>query len=130
MPYLWRRFIDDIVFFWRGSKDELVDLLTFLNTQHTTIKFTGEWRTSGKSVKASWCHETSTVKLVRKPLEPEVKNNLVDFLDFTFWIDENGIIQTTLFVKDCTKVTYLLLTSCHPAGVRYSKHRTTLCCLR
>ena len=94
-----------------------MDFLTFLNTQHATIKFTGEWRTSGKSVKASWCNETSTVKLVSKPLEPEAKDNSVDFLDFTIWIDENGFIQTTLFVKDCTKVTYLLPTSCHPGHI-------------
>ena len=30
MPYLWRRFIDDIVFFWKGSEEELVNFLTFL----------------------------------------------------------------------------------------------------
>ena len=104
-------------FFWRGSEEELVNFLTFLNSQHTTIKFTGEWRTNGKSVKASWCYETSTLKLVSKPLEPGIKNNSIDFLDFTIWIDENGVIQTTLFIKDCTKVTYLLPSFCHPGHI-------------
>ena len=60
-PHWWRRFIDDCLFFWRGSEHELVDFLTYMNTSHSTIKFTAEWRTNGEIKTAKWCAITSTV---------------------------------------------------------------------
>ena len=48
------------------------------------------------------------------PLSEDLKNNSIDFLDTSIFINENGMIQTDLFLKDCSKVTYLLPSSCHP----------------
>ena len=42
---------------------------------------------------------------------------LVDILDTVLWIDESGMIQSDLFVKECKKVTYLLPSSCHAGHV-------------
>ena len=39
-PHMWRRFIDDILFIWRGSVQELEEFIDFLNKQHPHIKFT------------------------------------------------------------------------------------------
>ena len=117
LPYLWRRYIDDIIFFWRYSEEELISFLTFLNSCHPTIKFTAEWRTNGNVNLASWCKESKTLKVTTNPLSEGMKNKSVDFLDTTIWIDTNGFIQTDLFVKDCTKVTYLLPSSCHPGRI-------------
>ena len=64
-------------------------------------------------VKASWCKTTKTLKIEKKSLEKNVHNRSVDFLDTTIWFDENNVIQTDLFVKECAKVTYLLPSSCH-----------------
>ena len=38
-PHLWRRYIDDILFYWRGTEAELIEFVTFLNSFHSTIKF-------------------------------------------------------------------------------------------
>ena len=38
-PHLWRRYIDDILFYWRGSEAELIEFIEFLNSSHPTIKF-------------------------------------------------------------------------------------------
>ena len=39
MPYLWRRFIDDMFFLWRGSEESLLQFVAHLNSVHATIKF-------------------------------------------------------------------------------------------
>ena len=39
-PFVWRRFIDNILIIWPGSKEKLMELITRLNKYHTTIKFT------------------------------------------------------------------------------------------
>ena len=100
MPYLWRRYIDDILFFWRHSEEELIQFLTFVNRAHATIKFTAEWRTKGKVNNASWNKETQTLQVISKPLPEGMKENSIDFLDLTIWINELGMIQTDLFVKE------------------------------
>jgi hypothetical protein len=38
-PYLWRRYIDDIIFYWRGTEAELIQFVAYLNNFHPTIKF-------------------------------------------------------------------------------------------
>ena len=38
-PRLWRRYIDNIIFLWSGSKSELLEFVKFLNEYHPTIKF-------------------------------------------------------------------------------------------
>ena len=116
-PYFWKRYIDDIIFWWRSDEEELLKFLTFLNSSHPTIKFTGEWRMNGIETKVSWDKENSVLKVVKKPLEEGVHDRSVDFLDTTIWFDENNIVQTDLFVKDCAKVSYLLPSSCHPGHI-------------
>ena len=39
MPYLWKRFIEDVLFFWRGSEENLLKFTAHLNASHSTIKF-------------------------------------------------------------------------------------------
>ena len=117
MPYLWRRYIDDILFFWRHSEEDLVSFLTFLNASHQTIKFTAEWRTNGQIKTASWDSNSKSLIVTTKPQLDGMKNNSIDYLDTTIWIDNEGMIQTDLFVKDCAKITYLLPSSCHPGHV-------------
>ena len=58
-------------------------------------------------------------------VDPDIKfkpsinweENKVDFLDTTVKIDENGYIQTRLFVKENTKNALLLPSSCHLLSV-------------
>merc|ERR1711954_165592 len=38
-PHMWKRFVDDIFFLWRGTKEELIEFIEFLNSSHRTIKF-------------------------------------------------------------------------------------------
>ena len=90
-PHLWKRFIDDIMFFWRGTETELENFISFLNLQHPTIKFE-------VSVGESYNFDTKSI----------------NFLDLTIWIDSEGFIQTTLYTKPCRVVNYLLPSSSHP----------------
>ena len=39
-PHVWRRFIDDILVIWPGSKEELMGLLSRISRYHATLKFT------------------------------------------------------------------------------------------
>ena len=38
-PYWWYRYIDDILFLWKGTEEELLNFVSFLNNFHPTIKF-------------------------------------------------------------------------------------------
>ena len=49
-PLFFRRFIDDILFFWTGTIDELDNFLSHMNNQHTHIKFTAEFNATTKQV--------------------------------------------------------------------------------
>ena len=89
-PYLWKRYIDDIFFIWRGSEAELVTFIEHLNKAHPSIKFTSTYNT-----------ETKTIP----------------FLDMQITIDEEGIIQTDLYTKDTARAQYLLRQSCHPGHI-------------
>ena len=93
-PYLWRRFIDDIFFLWRGSEEELLEFVEFLNNFHPTIKF---------KCKSGVNYDFTTKS--------------VDFLDTTIWIDSHGLIQTTLYTKPSRVVQYLLPSSSHPSHI-------------
>ena len=77
-PHLWRRFIDDIFFIWKGSEEDLIWFITKLNSIHSTIKF--EFKAG-----ESFNFETQSV----------------NFLNLTICIDGNGFIKTTLFQKSC-----------------------------
>ena len=94
MPYLWKRFIDDILFFWRGSEEDLLAFISHLNASHPTIKF---------EAKAGDSYNFTT--------------RSINFLDLTIWIDDAGFIQTTLYSKPCRVVSYLLPSSSHPSHI-------------
>ena len=89
-PYLWRRYIDDIFFIWRGSQSELQTFIEHLNKAHPNIKFTSTYNQDTKTI---------------------------PFLDMQITIDEDGIIQTDLYTKDTAKAEYLLPKSCHPGHI-------------
>lgn len=94
MPYLWRRFIDDVLFFWRGTEESLLQFVAHLNASHATIKFE--------------C----------KPGESyNIATRSINFLDLTIWVDQAGYIQTTLFSKPCRVVSFLLPSSSHPSHI-------------
>ena len=89
-PHFWRRFIDDVLFFWRGTEEELLLFIDHLNSQHSHIRFEATYNVSTKSV---------------------------PFLDMVVSVDDNGMIQTDLYQKSTSVIQYLLPTSCHPAHV-------------
>ena len=94
MPHLWKRFIDDVLFFWRGSEENLLKFVAHLNASHPTIKF---------EIKPGESYNFNT--------------RAINFLDLTIWIDEQGYIQTTLYSKPCRMVSYLLPSSSHPSHI-------------
>ena len=108
-PDIWKRYIDDIISIWSGTENELLKFLNFMNTFHSSIKFTAEYRTKTHRVTTKWKNNKLEVK--REPLR-NLKARSIDFLDSTIWIDENGKFQTDLYVKPCDKVTFLLPFSC------------------
>ena len=89
-PHLWRRYIDDVLFFWNGRAEELTKFLGHLNEQHEYIKFTATYDIASRSV---------------------------PFLDMTVSIDDENTIQTDLYKKDTAVCQYLLPSSCHPGHV-------------
>ena len=89
-PYLWRRYIDDILFIWHGSTEELSDFLDFINRQHPYVKFTATY---------------------------DIKTRSIPFLDMKIQINDDGFIETDLHKKDSARVQYLLPSSCHPGHI-------------
>ena len=81
-PHRWIRYIDDILFFWRSSEEELLKFLEHLNAQHPFIKFTATYNTTTKSV---------------------------PFLDTQVSINESGLIETDLYKKSSAKGSRVLL---------------------
>ena len=90
LPHLWKRYIDDVFFIWRGTVEELEYFVKYINEQHSYIKFTPNYNIETRSV---------------------------PFLDMTVKIDDNGFIQTDLYKKSTSRVQYLLPSSCHPGHI-------------
>ena len=88
--HMWRRFIDDIFFIWKGSEEELKEFMEHCNNYHPTIKFTFNYDLNTRSV---------------------------DFLDIHIWIDTNGYIQTDLYQKPGKVCQLLLPSSAHPSHI-------------
>ena len=113
-PEVWKRYLDDILALWTGSKEELIEFLRFINNFHNTIKFTAEFRTRDSQVKVG--HKNGELFVKELPL-----NNLtprsVDFLDTTISINSEGKLVTDLFKKSSDRVTYLQPSSCHPGHI-------------
>lgn len=91
---MWKRYIDDIVLIWTGSKQELLDFINFLNSFHPTIRFK--------------CNKGEHYNF---------NTRSVNFLDTTIYIDKDGYIQTTLYSKPGKLCTYLLPSSSHPGHI-------------
>ena len=89
-PYLWRRYIDDIMFMWRGEVHELEEFMTHINNQHTHIKFTATYNQDTRSI---------------------------PFLDMQIKINKDGYIETDLYRKESSVAQYLLTSSCHPSHI-------------
>lgn len=115
IPDLWKRFIDDVFSVWKGTEQELLEFLEYINNAHPTIKFTAGYRTKTEDVKVKWKKDHGLI--VNRENLGNLRPRSVDFLDTTVWIDELGKFQTDLFVKDTDKVTYLLPSSAHPGHI-------------
>ena len=83
-PYIWLRYIDDVFMVWTGTELELVEFLNYINEAHDTIKFTWDW-----------------------------SRERINYLDVQV-INNNGRIETDLYIKPTDKHQYLYHTSCHP----------------
>ena len=83
-PIMWKRYIDDIFLIWNRKEEELTEFLIYLNSYHSTIKFTEEHSAGG-----------------------------IPFLD-TFVFIENNQLKTRLYRKPTDNKQYLHYSSCHP----------------
>ena len=84
---IWLTYIDDIFAIWPHGQDSLLKFNSWLNSRHPRIQFT------------CVCSNTS-----------------VDFLDTTVKLI-NGSLQTELFIKPTSSLSYLHRNSCHPTHV-------------
>lgn len=80
---LWRRYIDDCLFIWRGSEESLMEYMTSLNNNNLNIKLT-------------FHHSKSSV----------------DFLDITIYV-ENHELKTKTFFKASDRNGYIPTASNH-----------------
>ena len=94
-----KRFLDDILMFWRGSIKKLHQFLQEINSLHPSIKFTMS------HTKPPGCEECDCPEALSVP-----------FLDTSIRIENNTII-TDLFKKETDRNQYLLPSSCHPNHV-------------
>ncbi|XP_056416701.1 uncharacterized protein LOC130369083 [Hyla sarda] len=81
----WGRYIDDILFVWQGTAEELSTFMTYLNTNELNIKLTYKW---GRSK--------------------------MEFLDVLFDVDQDGYISTDVYRKKTSTNTLLHASSSHP----------------
>ena len=89
-PFLWLRYIDDILMVWTHGNEKLDSFIAYLNSIHPTIKFTGERSTTS-----------------------------IPFLDVKIFL-ENGKIETDLYCKPTDKNQNLLHSSSHPYHTKKS----------
>ena len=86
---LWKRFIDDIVAIWRGSKDRLVQFLHRLDGSDPDIKFT--WNIDARRI---------------------------NYLDVDIYkgprFDETGRLDTRTHIKETNSFQYVHASSKHP----------------
>ena len=82
---LWIRYIDDILFIWKGTQPTLDAFIALANNIHPTIKFTFE-------------HSKHTA----------------NFLDTTIYKDKHNKLQTTIYRKPTNKNLVLHYSSHHP----------------
>ena len=80
------RYLDDILIFFKGKKEEFQTLMDYFNGFHESIKFT---------------------------FEMDYENRTTHWLDCQITV-ENGTIVTDLYRKPEASIQYLLPSSCHP----------------
>ena len=86
---LLKRFIDDFLLFWTGTRESFEDFMIRINQLHPTIKFTSSY---------------------------DYENKSTTFLDMEIQIVD-GTIKTDLYRKKSDKIQYLLPSSYHPSHV-------------
>ena len=89
-PFLWLRYIDDIIFMWSYGEDKLTQFLIELNNFHSNLNFT---------------YETSSCT--------------VNFLDLNVSL-RNGALHTDLYIKPTDGHQYLHYQSSHPLHIKNS----------
>ena len=89
-PFLWLRYIDDILMVWTHGNEKLESFIAYLNSIHPNIKFTSERSTTS-----------------------------IPFLDVKIFL-ENGKIETDLYCKPTDEHQYLLHSSGHPHHTKKS----------
>lgn len=85
---LWRRFVDDVVFFWTGSESQLSNFMEYINNTTPFLRFTSE-------------HSTEKI----------------NFLDLTILKKSNGELETTIYRKPLSRNTLLRANSHHPKNL-------------
>jgi len=85
----YKRFIDDIFLLWQGSREQLDEFISYMNSIHPTIKFSSSF---------------------------DFEKREITFLDVSIRI-EDGKIITDLFRKPTAAIQYLLPGSCHPPHI-------------
>ena len=88
-PRFWKRFVDDIIGVWKGSKDEFLKFIEICNNNEERIKVTYEI-----------CEKEAV------------------FLDVKVTRRENGDLKTELYVKPTDRTRYLHMNSDHPRHVK------------
>ena len=80
----WTRFIDDVLLWWNGTKEELLLFHSYLNSANPNVK-----------------------------LSLEFDSHKIHFLDLEIYKDEHGYLHTTIFRKESHKNTILHAKSFH-----------------
>ena len=88
---LYLRYIDDIIFIWKGTEKELKKFLEEINLQHPTIKFDHKYSRSN-----------------------------IEFLDLMIYKDTHGKLATKLYSKPTDRQAYLHKSSAHPHHLKKS----------
>ena len=95
-PFLWKRYIDDIIIIWQHGEQTLKKFIEHANSIHDTIKFEGDY-----------------------------SKDRINFLDTTIYFNDNRILESTLFIKPTDICTLLQAASFHPPhckkGIIYSQ---------
>jgi hypothetical protein len=88
---LYLRYIDDIIFIWKGTEKELKKFLDEINQQHPTIKF-----------------------------DHKFSRSEIEFLDLKIYKDAQGKLATKLYSKPTDRQAYLHKSSAHPHHLKKS----------
>ncbi|KAM4028630.1 uncharacterized protein ACNLHF_023918 [Anomaloglossus baeobatrachus] len=85
----WLRYIDDVLFFWQGTVEQLDEFMGQLNTNDLNIKLTYKY-----------------------------SSRRIDFLDINIEVDSLSSIQTTMYRKSTSVNALLHASSAHTSTIR------------